>query len=79
MRKPLPIDKPPPPPSQVNINRVIEPEHFDQIITAILDAKYSWACVLILRFSCQNPIDYIPDRTYRRLCRNQKRIPSTDD
>jgi hypothetical protein len=62
-----PIDKPPP--SEFNIDRVIEPEHFDEIITAILDAKYSWACVLILRFAGQCPCDYIPERTYRRIAR----------
>jgi hypothetical protein len=79
MRNSLPIDKPPPALSQLDIDRVMQPQHLNQIITAILDAKYSWACVLILRFSGQCPCDYIPDRTYRRLCRDQKRIPHADD
>ena len=42
-------------------------EQFNQIIEAIMDGKYSWACVLILRFAGYNPPDYLPDRTYRRL------------
>lgn len=42
-------------------------EQYHQIFTAILEGKYSWACILLLRFTHQNPLDYIPERTYYRL------------
>lgn len=42
-------------------------ERFDQIIDAIIDGKYSWACVLILETAGYNPLHYIPYRTYNRL------------
>lgn len=45
----------------------INTEQIEQIVKAIIAGKYSWACVLILRFSGYNPIDYIPYRTYIRL------------
>lgn len=40
----------------------INNEQVDQIIKSIIAGKYSWACVLLLRYSGYNPIDYIPDR-----------------
>ncbi len=42
-------------------------EQFTQVIEAILDGKYSWACLLILRFAGYNPLHYIPYRTFNRL------------
>lgn len=45
-------------------------EQVEQIVKAIIAGKYSWACVLILRFGGYNPIDYIPYRTYIRLLKN---------
>ena len=48
----------------------INTEQIEQIIKAIIAGKYSWACVLMLRFSGYNPIDYIPYRTYIRLLKN---------
>ncbi|NEP49837.1 MAG: HetP family heterocyst commitment protein, partial [Moorea sp. SIO3C2] len=30
-------------------------EQLNQVIEAIISGKYSWACVLILRFSGYNP------------------------
>lgn len=50
-----------------NLNKTIHPEQFDQVVEAILAGKYSWACVLMLRFSGYNPLHYIPYRTYNRL------------
>jgi hypothetical protein len=41
-----------------------------QIITAILEGKYSWACVLMLRLTGHNPSEYMPYRTYARLMKN---------
>lgn len=43
------------------------PEQCTQVFEAILEGKYSWACVLILKFAGYNPLHYIPYRTYRRL------------
>jgi len=48
------------------------PEQMSQVIEAIVDGKYSWACVLMLRFIGYNPIDYIPYRTYARIIKDNK-------
>lgn len=48
-------------------HKVMSPEQFEQIVEAIINGKYSWACVLILRFAGYNPLHYIPYRTYNRL------------
>jgi len=55
---------------QTQMGRKINNEQIEQILKAIIAGKYSWACVLILRFSGYNPIDYIPYRTYIRLLKN---------
>lgn len=47
--------------------KVMSEDQLDQIIDAILGGKYSWACVLLLRFVGYNPLHYIPYRTYNRL------------
>ena len=44
-------------------------EQFNQVVAAITNGKYSWACVLVLRFANYNPLHYIPYRTYQRLIR----------
>lgn len=49
------------------LEKAMKPEQFTQIVEAILAGKYSWACLLILRFSGYNPLHYIPYRTYNRL------------
>jgi len=48
-------------------NKAISTEQLDQIVEAILAGKYSWACVLLLRFTGYNPLHYIPYRTHNRL------------
>ena len=48
-------------------NTAISTEQLDQIVDAILAGKYSWACVLLLRFVGYNPLHYIPYRTHNRL------------
>ena len=50
-----------------NFDKAINPEQFDQVVEAILAGKYSWACVLMLRFAGYNALHYIPYRTYNRL------------
>ncbi|MDL5057068.1 HetP family heterocyst commitment protein [Geitlerinema calcuttense] len=53
--------------------KVMTQEQVDQIVKAILEGKYSWACVLILRFAGFNPSHYIPYRTYKRLLKENGR------
>ena len=53
--------------SRANIEQSIKPEQLTQIIEAIVDGKYSWACFLLLRCAGYNPCDYLPYRTYHRL------------
>jgi hypothetical protein len=57
----------------------IKPEQLDEIISAILAGKYSWACFLLLRCTGYNPLDYIPYRTSNRLLKEntQMRKPET--
>jgi hypothetical protein len=52
------------------VDRAMKPEQFDQVIAAILSGKYSWACVLILKFGGYNPLHYIPYRTYNRIIKD---------
>ena len=56
--------------SNRNVDKAMNPEQFTQVVEAILDGKYSWACVLILRFTGYNPLHYIPYRTYNRLMKD---------
>jgi hypothetical protein len=51
-------------------DRAMKQEHFEQVIEAILSGKYSWACVLILKFAGYNPLHYIPYRTYNRIMKD---------
>lgn len=53
--------------STTKLDKIISEEKFAQILEAIVTGKYSWACVLLLRFSGYNPVDYIPYNTYNRL------------
>lgn len=62
----------PNPCSNTKIDKVMSPEQFTQIIEAILEGKYSWACLLILRFAGYNPLHYIPYRTYNRLTKDHR-------
>ncbi len=57
-----------------NSEKTIHPEKFDQVVEAILAGKYSWACVLILRFAGYNPLHYIPYRTYNRLLKENAQV-----
>lgn len=59
-----------------SMDKVMEPEQFTQVVEAILQGKYSWACVLILRFAGYNPLHYIPYRTYNRLVKDNSSIKS---
>jgi hypothetical protein len=48
-------------------DKAMTQEQFNRVVEAIVEGKYSWACVLILRFAGYNPLHYIPYRTYKRL------------
>jgi hypothetical protein len=50
--------------------KTITPQQITQIIEAIVEGKYSWACVLMLHSIGYNPLDYIPYRTYARLIKD---------
>jgi hypothetical protein len=60
--------------SQTNVQNLITPEELNQILEAVADGRYSWACVLILRFIGYNPLHYIPQRTYSRLMKENSQI-----
>jgi hypothetical protein len=52
--------------------RIMTPEQMTQVVEAIVDGKYSWACVLMLHSVGYNPIDYIPYRTYARIMKDNR-------
>jgi len=60
--------------SDSQLNKVMTNEQFNQVVDAILSGKYSWACLLILRFSGYNPLHYIPYRTYNRLMKTNRNL-----
>jgi len=53
--------------SNKQINNVINEDEFEEIINAISEGEYSWACVLMLETAGYNPLNHIPYRTYTRL------------
>lgn len=61
-------------PSNPNFDKKISSDQLSQIVEAILDGKYSWACVLLLRFTGENPLHYIPYRTYNRLVKENNPV-----
>ena len=62
--------------SNSQLDQVMAPEQFNQIVEAILVGKYSWACVLILRFAGYNPLHYLPYRTYKQLMKDNRQSGS---
>ncbi|WP_066381067.1 MULTISPECIES: HetP family heterocyst commitment protein [unclassified Anabaena] len=62
--------------SQQSFQNAITIEQLNQIIAAITDGRYSWACVLILRFVGYNPLHFIPQRTYSRLMKENRQVPN---
>ena len=65
--------------SNTKLDKVMTEEQFNQIVEAILSGKYSWACVLILRFAGYNPLHYLPYRTYKRLMKDNSQRKKTTD
>lgn len=55
-------------------NKTITSEQFANLTEAILDGEYSWACVLLLQSVGENPLHYVPYRTYYRLVKKHTRI-----
>ncbi|MCF4970669.1 MULTISPECIES: HetP family heterocyst commitment protein [Nostocales] len=62
--------------SETSFHRAITNEQLHQIIEAITNGRYSWACVLILRFVGHNPLHFIPQRTYSRLMKENRQTPN---
>ncbi|MCU0536688.1 MAG: HetP family heterocyst commitment protein [Hydrococcus sp. Prado102] len=58
--------------SESKLDKAMTVEQFDRVVEAILAGKYSWACVLILRFAGYNPLHYIPYTTYIRLAKEDR-------
>ncbi|NEO90650.1 MAG: HetP family heterocyst commitment protein [Moorea sp. SIO3G5] len=58
------------------VGKTLDPEKISLIEEAIRDRKYSWACVLMLRYLGLNPLEYIPSRTYCRLRRDNEKMDS---
>jgi hypothetical protein len=56
--------------------RQLKSEEMDQILSAILSGKYSWACALILQFTGHEPLNYLPQRTYTRIMRENWYAPN---
>ena len=56
----------------------IKPQELDEIISAILAGKYSWACFLLLRCTGYNPLDYIPYRTSNRLLKENSQMRKSE-
>ena len=54
------------------LTKTMTEEQFDRVVGAISSGKYSWACLLILRFAGYNPLHYIPHRTYNRLMKSYR-------
>jgi hypothetical protein len=63
--------------SSAKRNKVMTPEQFKQVVEAITDGRYSWACVLILQFAGYNPVYFIPYRTYCRLVKENRRLSTS--
>ncbi|MBW4670038.1 MAG: HetP family heterocyst commitment protein [Cyanomargarita calcarea GSE-NOS-MK-12-04C] len=60
--------------SNQNMDKVMTTEQFNQVVEAISAGRYSWACVLILRFAGYNPLHFIPYRTYSRLLKENSLV-----
>ncbi len=63
--------------TSANVDKTMTTEQFTQVVEAILAGKYSWACLLILRFAGYNPLHYIPYRTYNRLMKENNSVHYT--
>ncbi|MEH1901314.1 MAG: HetP family heterocyst commitment protein [Nostoc sp.] len=61
-----------------NLDKTVKAQQFDKVVEAILAGKYSWACVLMLRFAGYNPLHYIPYRTYNRLLKENSKASRTN-
>lgn len=65
--------------SNQRLGKAMSQEQLSQIIEAILAGKYSWACVLMLRFIGYNPLHYIPYRTYNRLVKENCQLDNSSE
>ncbi len=61
-------------PGNGKLDQGMSAEKFDLIIAAILDGKYSLACIFILRFHGYEPRNYVPYGTYNRLMKEKLKL-----
>lgn len=61
-----------------NLDKTVKAQQLDKVVEAILAGKYSWACVLMLRFAGYNPLHYIPYRTYNRVLKENSNASRTN-
>ena len=54
-----------------SLSQSLSEDQFSQVLSAIIDGKYSWACALLLRFTGHDPRNYLPYRTYIRLIKER--------
>lgn len=59
---------------EIELLKAMNKNQIEEIIKAIIAGKYSWACVLTLRFNGYDPLHYIPYRTYIRLLKDNYQI-----
>jgi hypothetical protein len=59
---------------QKDSHKAMSVDQFNQVVEAISQGRYSWACVLILRFAGYNPVHFIPYRTYSRLLKDNSQL-----
>ncbi|TAE59457.1 MAG: hypothetical protein EAZ87_09565 [Nostocales cyanobacterium] len=57
-----------------NCDQGLKSPHWQEIIQAIINCKYSWACVLFLRFSGYEPSEYIPYKVYKQLVKENSSV-----
>lgn len=52
---------------QTSPDNTISDDKMEKIIDAVIDGKYSYACLIMLEEAGYDPTHYIPYRTYNRL------------
>lgn len=57
------------------VDKILKYSQIQEILKAIIQGKYSWACVLFLKFSGYDPLEYIPADTYQQLMADNSNTP----
>ncbi|NET02273.1 MAG: HetP family heterocyst commitment protein [Sphaerospermopsis sp. SIO1G1] len=68
---------------KIQVKQSLKYAHWQDIIKAIINGKYAWACILFLHFSGYDPLEYIPYPTYKKLVKENTQFyqeyPNHDD